>query len=249
LKKRDNREIGGQKLSDHRNIDRCPIDHCATDLDQSDSAERKDDGSCDTGTEPDTTFSSYRLLPFWLSQYLWLLILLIFFLCGLFYVEHRDVVTVSSASRVFNFSSNPVYFAVLADPHIEDTTNREAQRYVRALEFARDMSVDTVIIVGDLVNNWGGKRISKYGNQFVNEFNAFRHLTKPFPFKYFFDLPGNHDEFGLSSYDSPRHYYKGSTLTNYSNDEDEFRIFTIETPDFAFIFMNPFDFILLGTPS
>jgi hypothetical protein len=201
-------------------------------------------GSSDHETEIDTNSRTdrRRLVPFWLSQYLWLGVVGIAFLSGLFIVERRTVDQIPSASRVFNSSADPVYMAVVADPHIDTPSNLHAYRYVQALEFAQNISVDTFVVAGDLVTNWGGKTLVRYGDQFESEFIAFRRLTNHFSFKYFFDLPGNHDEFGLLSYASPRHHYRFYSVTNYSNDEDKFRIFTVETPDFAFIFLNPFYF-------
>lgn len=94
----------------------------------------------------------------------------------------------------------------MSDPHIDSLTSRGARRCVSALELARNLRLVTIVIAGDLVNNWADHILLKHGDQFPADFSAFRRLIAHFAFKHIID------EFGVLSFDSNRHRFRSHTF-------------------------------------
>jgi predicted MPP superfamily phosphohydrolase len=200
------------------------------------------DAMCD-----DMGNSPRRIIPFWLSQYLWLIITLLLLAPGLFSKTEHRIAKIPSAQRAhpFNDSTNPQIFGVVSDLHIEKLMTRSTSRYLQSLDFLLRVGVDTVVLTGDLVNNFGRRRFFRYGMQCEDEFKAYAKANNHYrsQFKYFFDQPGNHDEFELYSFDSPSHYYRNYSLEPHQSDTiGTFRVHSHQTPDFVFVMVNPFYF-------
>ena len=193
------------------------------------------------GTKP-------RLFPYVLSQYTWLIGVLLVCAIPILIPDKNHVVEVKSATRTFNAALDPQLFATSTDVHVEEMESRQTQDFIKALDFAASLSVDTFFVDGDLVQNWDRGALGKVATQRKEQFEVYKRVVDEHAkaFKYYFDVAGNHDLFDVWAYDSPRHYYRQfsaslRTLPDYEN-MSVFHVHSYETEQFVFVCVNPFFF-------
>ena len=183
-----------------------------------------------------------------LSQYCWLIGVLCVFGIILLIPDKNQVLAVDSATRTFNNSADPTIFGVCADVHVEELQDKHTQAFIKALDFAASMSIDTFVVAGDVVENWKKATLGRIPTQRLDQFKLYKQIVDDHSqaFKYYFDIAGNHDLFSVWSYDSPKHYYRqySGSLPNLPGHENYsvFRVHSYETPEFAFVMLNPFLF-------
>jgi hypothetical protein len=149
-------------------------------------------------------------LTHFLSQYIWLLSLLSISIVrfGLPTKTSSGIVKTAPITFPWNSSEIPIVFGHLTDVHINHFKPNSSVLFERALEIYVNLSVSTLVITGDLVDNWGDQSRERYGHQYEPDFREYGRIMSGYRrrFKNVVDIPGNHDEFGLWRFDSEKHY-------------------------------------------
>ncbi|OHS97850.1 Ser/Thr protein phosphatase [Tritrichomonas foetus] len=165
-------------------------------------------------------------LPFYVSQYFWIVIVFLFMIIGVIIPPYQTVSPIksqnreSSNSRIsssgeindngFQTSSNfsmpksPTIFLHLTDTHLNYYHQYRADNIRNAFEYAKDKMIKRIIISGDLVDN--KKNSLSYGAQNPFDFPHYNKVISEFDTEHVFDIAGNHDEYGLSSFNSKNHH-------------------------------------------
>ena len=98
-----------------------------------------------------------RAFPFWISQYLWVAIVLIFLLIGVIVTPYQKIKPIKSLNSTFSAdslsNSPPVLIMHLTDIHLNSYLHIRAQTFERALSFAAKNNISKLINSGDLVDN------------------------------------------------------------------------------------------------
>lgn len=160
-----------------------------------------------------------RGFPFFLSQYLWIAIFFIFLLIGVLVSPYQKIKPIKSKSSLNTKNIPPVLIMHLTDIHLNSYQHIRAQTFERALLYATKNNISKLINSGDLVDN--KKKELSYGvqsktdyphyssvlNKFMNKNKLGKEDTNPefFSQDSVIDIPGNHDEYGVPSYNSEVH--------------------------------------------
>ncbi|EAY06178.1 hypothetical protein TVAG_098890 [Trichomonas vaginalis G3] len=73
------------------------------------------------------------------------------------------------------------------------------------------------ILTGDLVDDFPYNDYPKYGSQQPKDWEIYRNITSGIDKDVWFEIAGNHDEFGVFSFDSDGHNFRKSIKTNLSD--------------------------------
>lgn len=192
----------------------------------------------------DNNSGKFNYLKYYLFKYFWVLILpACFGLRILFPIK----VTSKSAdslerSAPFSNSSDPTFFAHMADVHVYANTGK-ITNYEKGLKQIEKTKAKMLIISGDLTNNWVYDKIARYSKRNKAEHDLYYALTKNASKKIstIIDLSGNHDMWNIFSWESKNNdirdyiYYYNTTDNVTLN---EFLCSTKYIGDDAFILLN-----------
>jgi len=184
-----------------------------------------------------------------LSEFLWLFSIFLFVLIRVFSKPKQVVPQFRLKDRIndFNHTQNPDYFIHLTDIHVNELKPDNNLNYQLALNYNTNLKAKTIVITGDICDNWGKNIIWKYGRQYPPDHEVYSNLTKgtaPY-LTAFIDQIGNHDEFGVESYDSPSHHFLNYSyfFKNQKNVSlDDFLVSCFFIEENAFIILNPVRF-------
>lgn len=157
--------------------------------------------------------------------------------------------TIESAEieKTWNDDEDPIIIGHLTDVHINSLEPQRNHKFKTVLKNYRKFNLDTLIITGDLVDNWGDRRFGQYGQQFEPDYQLYRKLSTEYhqAVKNVIELAGNHDVFGLSQYESPNNNFLKYTKTHTRHPDqklEEFWATPIETDEVVVLALNPFRF-------
>ena len=120
---------------------------------------------------------------------------------------YQETGPIRSQAREFNYSEDPFYFVHLTDVHISNYFNYSTEYYEKAIEWSKKALAKHIITTGDLVDNWDRNKLFKMSHQNKKDHVLYNISTTKFAeyVDILVDIPGNHDEFGLYSFDSENH--------------------------------------------
>jgi predicted MPP superfamily phosphohydrolase len=156
---------------------------------------------------------------------------------------------IHSNSAEFNPSLDPTYFVHLTDIHISVVKEKSKKRFISALNFIKNCKAQTVAITGDINDNWKRHPGWKEAKQNENDQKLYRELLNSTVSELatYIDQPGNHDLFGVYSFDSPSnliirtsHFFEQMKNLSYQN----FTVSTYDSPvdNTTFVIVNPMIF-------
>lgn len=146
---------------------------------------------------------------------------------------------IQSQYRKFDPKSLPTYSIHLTDLYINPNNVQSVFYYKKALEVSSNYSTEHVFITGNIADNQRDEELN-YGHQTEIDFLNYKLISQKFHFPFFQELAGNHDEFGLSSYNSYHHYFRKYTSWNGTFDAFQASVYYYEKQ--AFIQLNPFEY-------
>lgn len=190
--------------------------------------------------------SAVKSIPYLFSQYVWLIILA-FFACIPFFIPRKTATGQINSYKnniPFNRYQIPVVFAHLSDVHVDHAYEYPNNIFNQSISLIIDrIKTDFNIITGDLANNFGGKKIPKYGRQYPEDIHIYETLSKRLrDYSPVIEIDGNHDLFGIYNYDRKQNQstiYKDHNFTEYRIST---HTFDINGRDYTFIALNPFNF-------
>ncbi|OHS99834.1 hypothetical protein TRFO_33624 [Tritrichomonas foetus] len=203
------------------------------------------------------TCCSIRILSYLLSQYLiYVTIMLAFSISQQKTQPHLASERYSSSLTIDNWSDlyDPDYFFHLTDIHITHYIPETIQNFEKALTLASFYQPKTVLITGDLVDNY---YLPFYPldiqetKQIKEDWLNYSSITQKFSneIENIFETFGNHDIPRIYSKDSPIFYYADySMLSKKHNIRDTYDIITQKVGNFTFVLLNPIIFPIPPLP-
>ena len=149
------------------------------------------------------------------------------------------------SNEKFNSEKNPFWLIHISDTHINEFIPENLGKLDKVLNTSIMYQSDILLHTGDIVDNFGTSTRPKYGHQHENDMKEASKLFAKYRknFKFMLGNPGNHDMFGVFSFDSPNFNYKKYYLfDNPISTYDEFQVSKCTVDDFTFISLNPFSF-------
>lgn len=153
----------------------------------------------------------FRVGAYLVSQYLYLaLICLIFLIPFNISTSHTtSSFTSRSPKDKYNETLYPDYFAHISDVHVNHKYPERTEVFLTVLSQVEALNPMLSFITGDLADDFTHeKHPMAYGTQQKADHDLYNDLTKKYPKDKFIDLAGNHDEYGILSYDSTEHNYR-----------------------------------------
>ena len=152
-----------------------------------------------------------------LSVYSWMLVLAVFFLIPTVYpYSHTvDAFYPKNYTTEWNLDDDPVVFIQFSDIHVNHVVEKNNQKFEKAREWSQVVKPTWTVITGDLCDDFPYQEVPKYGFQQEEDWKIYNKQVENYTRNVnFFDIAGNHDEFGVYAFDSDHHYFmKGRNLT------------------------------------
>jgi predicted MPP superfamily phosphohydrolase len=149
--------------------------------------------------------------------------------------------------KPWNNAEGPILFGHLTDVHVNSYEPKCNHKLPAALDHYVNLSIPTLLVTGDLVDNWGDRWWGRFGEQHINDGRLYAEIMSRYipKFEHVIDIPGNHDEFGLAEFSSPRHFvlnYSHFLSRNAVSRVEDFWVAIAETKSCWFVTLNPFRF-------
>lgn len=159
----------------------------------------------------DVSPKNLRFFPFYFTEYGWLGILCIFFLIGFFIPFTHNVGIIESVipDKPLSDEGTIQIFGHLTDTHVNVYNAINNLRLNISLQQIIASGVRAVLHTGDLIDNWGKEDEPGYANQFKPDGEIYGRIISIFPLdsNNFIEVTGNHDQYGVYSFDSKHHYF------------------------------------------
>lgn len=194
----------------------------------------------------------YRLahpILYVLSQYVWLLGFALIYLIISNEKKYSKSPEIKSHKPPIKWNStyNPHIFGFMSDLHITPYYPQREADTKTILNIYNESGVEKILIAGDIGDNYETNSSIKYGHQYEKDFIQYKKIVDEYPTDLFIVASGNHDEFGVESYNSKDHYilkycdfyHKNSDI--YKN-YDNFLISKFIYDDVEFIVLNPYHY-------
>lgn len=192
------------------------------------------------------TNQNIRIIPFFISEYGFFLTLLIIFYVSTFIQKyHSPKIFISKKAKSFNSDYTPEIFLHISDIHL---TNNNPLRLDGSLIFLNSVlnyNPDLILLTGDMVDNFKGKRNwARIGIQSNEDWVIFNKTAKKMFSKFpVIDIAGNHDVWSVESVTSLGNFFLNySFMFNRSNvhNDDDFTIKRVKMFNKIFILFNDF---------
>lgn len=188
-----------------------------------------------------------RTLAYYLSQYLWLLYIVIPVVCSIIFPKLKARVLVHSSKTQFNNSENPIVFAHITDSHINTIRPESIMAYSEMVRLIKAVSPEFIIHTGDMVDNYDSLSMLRYGDQDERSWVIYKDQMRELSDIPIIEMAGNHDMFGIKSVLSHKNhiidYSYGITRQNTRNDEDFIiKSYHLGSAKTNIITINPFKF-------
>lgn len=204
---------------------------------------------------------TFRIIPYFLSQYLIFLIIVI-----IFTVPNQSTKTYiadprfSSSSNGENWSDSydPDYFFHLTDIHVTHYIKSTLRNFEQSLQIASFLKPKVVLITGDLVDNYDlpyfPDRITET-KQIEEDWLDYYQIAQKYQknFEKIIESFGNHDIPRILSKESNNFFYKNYSIISQSHHQfsmpnDTYDIFTEKSGNFTFAVLNPVFFPIPPLP-
>lgn len=120
----------------------------------------------------------------------------------------------------FNRSEEPIFVLHFSDVHVNHIVPKNNERFQSAVEYSLKMKPSMNILTGDLVDDFPYNDYPKYGSQQPKDWEIYRNITNNVDPEIWFEIAGNHDEWGVFSFDSNSHNFKKSAKKQFSSYSD-----------------------------
>ena len=194
---------------------------------------------------------SIKSFALFLSEFSYLILILIITLIGVIFPSHHKSVTYYSKipKEAWNSSSDPLIFTHISDIHISSIRKSNYKQLFRA---AKKLNASFHLLAGDLGDNYKKKNFPKVGKQNYKDWKLYKNLLEDEFFnETIIDVAGNHDMFGvISPLNGKFGFLNCSYNFNRNNTKslEDFYIKTVTIKDINFILINPFIFPVVHPP-
>ena len=194
---------------------------------------------------------SIKSFALFLSEFSYLIIILIFVLIGIIFPDHhKSVIHYSKTNKeAWNASSDPLIFTHISDIHISSVQNKE---YYKLFREAKKLNASFHLFTGDLGDNYKKRYFPKVGKQNYKDWRLYRNLLKDeFYNETIIDIAGNHDFFGvISPFNKKFGFLNCSYSFNRNNTKtiEDFYVKNISIQGINFILVNPYIFPIVHPP-
>jgi predicted MPP superfamily phosphohydrolase len=165
----------------------------------------------------------FHKLRYFISTYFWVAFIGAFLIIPVVYTYRNkmDGFMPKAIKTNWSLQTDPLLFVHFSDIHINHVVPENNEKFERAKNWALAVKPTWTVITGDLCDDFPGKKFPKYGYQQPKDWEIYNDLIKNFEKDVsFFDVAGNHDEFGVFEFDSDNHnFIKGRNIT-----VDEFHV-------------------------
>lgn len=188
----------------------------------------------------------FRPLPYLFSQYYWIVLFAaVLGICIVFDTKENFIFHSAEVKKKWNKTSDPFVFSHDSDIHINSKSESSQANFKTILKTAAQYHSKFHIITGDLSDNFNRLQPPKYSDQHKESWIDYQRIIKESRIKYrIIECPGNHDMWGLKSFDSNRFYmldYSSSFKRESTLSLDSFRVKVIKE-QFPIIILSPFNF-------
>ena len=194
------------------------------------------------------SIKSFALL---LSEFSYLIIILILVLIGIIFPAHHKSVTHNSKSNkeAWNSTSDPLVFTHISDIHISSLQKKEYKNLFRE---AKKLNASFHLFTGDLGDNYKKEHFPKVGKQNYKDWRLYQNLLMDeFYNETVIDIAGNHDFFGVISPFNKRFGFLDCSYSfNRNNTEaiEDFYVKNVTLEGINFILVNPYIFPIVHPP-
>ena len=197
------------------------------------------------------TSPSIKSFALFLSEFSYLIIILIIVLIGIIFPSHHKSVTHYSKSykEAWNATSDPLVFTHISDIHI---SSLKQKKYKNLFSEAKKLNASFHLFTGDLVDNYKKKHFPKIGKQNYKDWRLYQNLLKDeFYNETVIDVAGNHDLFGVISPLNKRFEFLDCSFSfnrNNTKSIDDFYVKNVTLQGINFILVNPYIFPIVHPP-
>lgn len=185
-------------------------------------------------------------VPTLCMHYCWLLAVVfpVVFVLPLRIPKRTKIFTSHPPNAPWNPHSNPLVFLHMSDLHLSHRRQNSYSYLSQVLNWSLGkFKPDKVIICGDLTDNKGPQKVHPYRTQLENDWSLYAKLLQAHALtpENLIQNVGNHDVFGLKSYDE-RNNYARRYFTNFTNFRMSVEFFKHEGTTYKFVVLNQYDF-------
>ncbi|KAK8838184.1 Transmembrane protein 62 [Tritrichomonas musculus] len=189
----------------------------------------------------------FQALPYYLSQYFWILYIITPLIFTFFIPKKSKSVIIHSSKTKFNNSKDPIVFAQLSDTHINTLRPKSIETFRQTIKLVQSYSPEFIIHTGDIVDNYDSTSFPRYGVQSEANWEVYKKETSLITDIPIIEVGGNHDMFGVKDALSKGNYIIDSShLPNRNNtvNRDNFLVhsFRVGPSQTNIIAINPFNF-------
>lgn len=193
------------------------------------------------------TNTKLNLFAYYISQYFWILYILIPILFAILFPKRTKNVSIFSSTSKFNKSRDPVIFAHVTDTHLNSLRPSSTQSFRQTFQLIKKISPEFCVLTGDIVDNYDSTSIPRYGEQSYANWKIYQEETASITDIPIIEVGGNHDMFGIKSALSQKNYLIDSSHSfnrNNTKSEDQFLVhsFQVGPSQTNIIAVNPFQF-------
>ncbi|KAK8882873.1 Transmembrane protein 62 [Tritrichomonas musculus] len=153
----------------------------------------------------------FHWISYLFSQYLWVSIfaVLLSFPFFLSYTQHVEINNSRKPEKPFNSSLIPDYFVHLTDVHINHKYEQRSVVFNTVLNHIESINPMLSFFTGDLADDFTKSKHPNYAVQQPEDHEIYYNLTNHYDrSSKLFETAGNHDEYGVYSFNSQGHHYQ-----------------------------------------
>lgn len=196
---------------------------------------------------------SFNVSAYFVSQYSWILFLLIYFLQAFINPLRTDFIKIDSPNTYFKKDNDPIIFAHLTDIHVNRLSSESLNIFHTAISELNSISPDFIVFTGDLVDNFDSHNIPRFTDQYEEDWKIYNQGISAFSGIPLIEIGGNHDLFAIKNITSSHNlildYSRSYPRENMKTLKDFIiRSFQIKSLNTTVIALNPFIFPTAHTP-
>lgn len=193
------------------------------------------------------TTSKLHTSAYYISQYFWIIYLIIPIIITFIFPLKTDKVSILSSSNQFDTTKDPTIFAHLSDIHISYLDQKSVNSFQRVVSLIKSYSPEFIIITGDIADNYDSTSFPRYGDQIEENWKIYQREISNISDIPIIEVGGNHDIFGIKSVLSQKNFmidYSRAFNRSNTKNEDDFLVhsFQVGKSKTNVIAINPFEF-------
>ena len=123
------------------------------------------------------------------------------------FTESTQPIYSQKQPKSYNSSLSPSFIGFFTDVHINSLIPSTEEVTHKSIQVLQNLNIKNLIIGGDLVDDWATNTSIKFGHQYEPDFQAYKRIFSD-KFDNIVEVAGNHDEFGVGSYNSDIHNFR-----------------------------------------